>query len=161
MSFACEALSLGSMGVTRTTFEVPGGGFVDGIDLDEPLKRYRRKTKTPPPPRMYGRRLRRLRRRYVVERGLYGCGCEVLRGYGNCIMIAVAFGGVYALRGCAMLLYRRRSYAPWQVQLFRSCCVSRLVFSAPSQLVFVMCFDSPESSTNDQRCSLLLKSRLM
>jgi hypothetical protein len=41
-----------------------------------------------------------LRRRYVVERGLYACGCEVLRGYGNCI-IAVAFGGVVVLRGCA------------------------------------------------------------
>lgn len=70
MSFACAALSLGSMGVTMTTFEVPGGGLVDGICLDEPLKRYRKKAKTPAPPRIYGSRLRRLRRRYVVERGL-------------------------------------------------------------------------------------------
>jgi len=39
MSLACAALSLGSMGVTMTTFEVPGGGLVDDICLDEPLKR--------------------------------------------------------------------------------------------------------------------------
>jgi len=38
MSFACEALSLGSMGVTMTTREVPGGGLVDGMDAEEPLK---------------------------------------------------------------------------------------------------------------------------
>ena len=70
MSFACAALSLGSMGVTMTTFAVPGGGVVDGMGLDEPLKRYRKNAKTPAPPRMYGKRLRRLRRRYVAERGL-------------------------------------------------------------------------------------------
>lgn len=89
MSFACEALSLGSMGVTITIREVPGGGFVDAGVLDEPLKMYRMNTKTARPLRMYGRRLRRLRRRYVVERGLYGCGCDVLRGYGNCIIVLV------------------------------------------------------------------------
>ena len=38
MLFACAALSLGSMGVTITIFEVPGGGLVDDDVLDEPLK---------------------------------------------------------------------------------------------------------------------------
>lgn len=38
MSFACEALSLGSIGVTITIRDVPGGGFVDVGVLEEPLK---------------------------------------------------------------------------------------------------------------------------
>lgn len=59
-----------------------------------------------------------------------------------------------------VFLYRRRSYAPWQVQLFVSYCFqSRLVFRVPSQLVFVIClFDSPALSTHGQRCSLLFNA---
>jgi hypothetical protein len=37
-----------------------------------------------------------------------------------------------------MFLYLRRSYAPWQVQLFRVAFSTRLVFRVPSQLVFVV-----------------------
>lgn len=56
-----------------------------------------------------------------------------------------------------VFLYGRRSYAPWQIQLFRVA-FSTLVFRVPSQLVFVICFDSPALSTHDQRCSLLFNT---
>lgn len=55
-----------------------------------------------------------------------------------------------------VFLYGRRSYAAWQVQLFRIAFSTRLVFRVPSQLVFVVCLDSPAISAHDQRCSLLL-----
>lgn len=86
------------MGVTMTIREVPGGGFPVGFGEDGELKRYRRKMNAARPLRMYGRRDRRLRRRYVDERGVYGCGCEVLRGYGNCIIV-VAGGGLVDCAG--------------------------------------------------------------
>ena len=55
-----------------------------------------------------------------------------------------------------VFLYRCHSYAPWQVQLFRILVLdSCSMFRVPSQLVFVICFDSPALSTHDQRCSLL------
>lgn len=58
-----------------------------------------------------------------------------------------------------VFLYGRRSYAAWQVQLFRIAFSTRLVFRVPShQLVFVICFDSPALSTHDRRCSWLLNT---
>jgi hypothetical protein len=41
---------------------------------------YRTNVKKASPPRMAGRRLRRLRRRYVEERGVYAGAVELLRG---------------------------------------------------------------------------------
>lgn len=72
MSFACEGVRVGSSGVTITIREVPGAGCVErGPEEDEPLNTYRIKVNKATPLRMYGRRLRRLRRRYVDERGVY------------------------------------------------------------------------------------------
>ena len=81
MSFACEGLRAGSSGVTITTREVPGAGCVEGgPDEEEPLNMYRTNVKKASPPRMAGRRLRRLRRRYVDEGGVYAGAVELLRG---------------------------------------------------------------------------------
>jgi len=81
MSFACEGLRVGSSGVTITTREVPGAGCVEGgPDEDEPPNIQRINVKTPKPPRMTGRKLRRLRRRYVDDRGVYAGAVLLFRG---------------------------------------------------------------------------------
>lgn len=61
----------------------------------------------------------------------------VLRG---CAGVSVSLSLVYAVAGPAV------SYC-----FLDSCSM----FRVPSQLVFVICFDSPALSTHDQRCSLL------
>lgn len=125
------------MGVTMTIREVPGGGFPIGFGEDGELKRYSRKTNAARPLRMYGKRDRRLRRRYVDERGVYGCGCEVLRGYGNCIIV-VANGG---LVDCAGSLFVSMAAGGWDV--VARCIVSlrsTRVQGSISQLVLLIAY---------------------
>lgn len=133
MSLACAALREGSIGVTITIFEVPGGGLPAGLDEEGELKMYQRKVKTANPLARYGSNDRRLRRRCVDERGVYGCGCEVLRGYGNCIIVN-AVGGVV---NCAVfvLSFYQASYRSWPGVLFR---VAVSVFKVPWQVVKLM-----------------------
>lgn len=129
------------MGVTMTTFEVPGGGLRSGGVGEDGRKRYMIKTKRPRPLRRYGRRFRKERRRWSVEAraDVYACGCEVLRGYGNCIIVvhAVGYGGDSV---CGLLAQERNmaSRRGCRMRSSRSVVVvSRvrfvwLVFKAPS-----------------------------
>lgn len=119
MSLAWAALREGSIGVTITIFEVPGGGLPAGLDEEGELKMYQRKVKTAKPLARYGSNDRRLRRRCVDERGVYGCGCEVLRGYGNCIIVN-AVGGVVECAGFVVSFYEASL-----VQVVARCFVSR------------------------------------
>lgn len=112
---------------------------------------------------------RLLRRRGCMARGFAGCAGGMLlsaacrpavvkscAGMGTASLWSPLAGWLFCA-DARVFLYGRRSYAPWQVQLFRVAFLS-LVFSVPSQLVFVICFDSAALSTNDQRCPLLFSA---